>query len=152
VELRGAYYNPKDQVRALEQLREKLPSLDAPERSEAKRDRPRRTRQLADEHVQELTACYRSGSTVQELGERFDIDRRTVTAILRRNGVQIRHRGMVPEQVGDAIHLYALGWSLARIGARMDVTADTVRKRLLEHGVTMRDTQGRPRAEADGPR
>jgi hypothetical protein len=49
VDLGGTYHNPKDQVRALEQLREKLPSLDAPQPTPARRDRPRRARQLGDE-------------------------------------------------------------------------------------------------------
>ncbi|TVT14133.1 hypothetical protein FNH06_38145 [Amycolatopsis acidiphila] len=102
--------------------------------------------------MHELIAGYRSGATVHALGDRFGIDRRTVTTILRRYGAPIRPRGLTPDQVDDAIHLYSLGWSLARIGARMDVTADTVRKRLLEHGVTMRDTHGRPRIEAGAPR
>lgn len=145
VDLGGAYYNPKDQVRALERLREKLPSLDIPEPPLTKRDRPLRARQLDDEQVQQLIAGYRSGAMVHALGDRFGVDRRTVTAILRRHGVPIRRRGLSPGQVDDAIHLYHLGWSLARIGARMNVTADTVRKRLLEHDVTMRGTHGRPR-------
>ena len=152
MDLGGAYYNPKDQVRALEQLREKLPCLDVSEPTPATRDRPRRARQLADEHIQELIAGYSSGATVHALGDRFGIERRTVSTILRRHGVPMRRRGLTPEQVDDAIHLYNLGWSLARIGTQLDVTADTVRKRLLEHGVTMRDTNGRPRIEAGGPR
>lgn len=99
-----------------------------------------------------MIARYQSGATVHDLGNRFSIDRRTVTTILRRHGVQIRRRGLTPDQVDDAIHLYHLGWSLARIGTHMDVTADTVRKRLLEHGVAMRDTHGHPRIVAGGPR
>jgi lambda repressor-like predicted transcriptional regulator len=152
VDLGGAYYNPKDQVRALEQLREKLPRLDTPEPTPPRRGRPRRARQLADELIQELIAGYRSGATVYELGDRFGIERRTVSNILQRHGVPMRRCGLTPEQVDDAIHLYKLGWSLARISTRMSVTADTVRKRLLEHGVTMRDTHGRPRVAAGGPR
>ncbi|MEC3975793.1 hypothetical protein [Amycolatopsis sp. H20-H5] len=152
MDLGGAYYNPKDQVRALEQLCGKLPRLDAPEPTPATRNRPRRARQLADEHIQELIAGYSSGATVRALGDRFGIERRTVSTILRRHGVPTRRRGLTPEQVDDAIHLYNFGWSLAWIGARMDVTAGTVRKRLLEHDVTMRDTHGRPHIEAGSPR
>jgi len=82
----GAYYNPKDQVRALEELREKLPSFDAPEPTTAKRDRPRRARQLDSDQVQQLIAGYQSGSTVYELGDRFGIERRTVSSIRPRVG------------------------------------------------------------------
>jgi transposase len=109
VEVREAYYNPKDQVKALEQLREKLPSLDTLLPTTAKRDRPRRARQLSAEQIQELIASYQSGSTVYELGAQFGIERRTVSTILHRHGVPMRRRGLSPEQVDHAIHLYNLG-------------------------------------------
>jgi hypothetical protein len=60
VDLRGAYYNPKDQVRALEQVRERLPGLDTPELTSTKRDRPRRARQLGDDQIKQLVAGYQS--------------------------------------------------------------------------------------------
>jgi len=152
VDLGGAYYNPKDQVRALEQLREKLPSLDIPEPTSTKRDRPRRARQLGDEQVQQLIAGYQSGATVYELGDRFSIERRTVSNILHRHGVPMRRRGLSPEAVDDAIHLYNLGWSLARVGECLGVDHTTVLNKLRERGVPTRDTHGRPRVEADDPR
>jgi hypothetical protein len=152
VDLGGAYYNPKDQVRALEQLREKLPSFDSPERTPTKQDRPRRARQLGDDQIQELIAGYQSGSTVYELGDRFGIERRTVSSILHRHGVPMRRRGLSSDQVDDAIHLYNLGWSLARVGQHLDVDHTTVLNKLRERGVPTRDTHGRPRVEAGGAR
>ena len=116
MDLGGAYYNPKDQVRALEQLREKLPTLDSPEPMPIRQGRPQRARQLGDEQVQQLIACYQSGSTVYDLGDRFGIERRTVSNTLQRHGVPMRRRGLSSEQVDDAIHLYKLGWSLERVG------------------------------------
>jgi hypothetical protein len=152
VDLGGAYYNPKDQVRALEQLREKLPSLDIPKPTPTIRDRPRRARQLGDEQVQQLIAGYQSGATVYELGDRFGIERRTVSSILHRHGVPMRRRGLSSDQVDDAIHLYNLGWSLARVGQHLDVDHTTVLNKLRERGVPTRDTHGRPRVEAGGAR
>ena len=152
MDLGGAYYNPKDQFRALEQLRRKLPSLDIPEPMPIKRDRPRRARQLGDEQVQQLIAGYQSGSTVYELGDRFGIERRTVSNILHRHGVQMRRRGLSPDQVDDAIHLYNLGWSLARVGQHLDVDHTTVLNKLRERGIPTRDTHGRPHIEAGDPR
>lgn len=143
MDLGGAYYNPKSQVKALEQLREKLPSLEAPAPTPSRQDRPRRARQLGDDQIQQLIAGYLSGATVYELAEVFGIERRTVSTILHRHDVPMRRRGLTDDQVSDAERLYNEGWSLARIGERMDVAADTVRKRLLEYGVTMRDTRGR---------
>ncbi|MFD2414767.1 helix-turn-helix domain containing protein [Amycolatopsis pigmentata] len=83
-----------------------------------KRDRPRRVRQLAADQVEQLIADYQSGATVYELGDRFGIERRTVSNILHRHRVPMRRRGLTPEQVDDAIHLYNLGWSHGTLGAR----------------------------------
>jgi hypothetical protein len=152
VEVRGPYSNIKDQFRALEELGEKLPSLDAPEPTLAKRVRPRRARQLRADQVEQLIADYRSGPTVYELGERFGIERRTVSNILHRHGVPMRRRGLSPEQVDHAIHLYNLGWSLARVGDHLDVNHTTVLNKLRERGIPTRDTHGRPRVEAGGAR
>jgi hypothetical protein len=68
VDLRGAYSNTKEQVRALGELREKLPSLDTPEPPSIKRDRPRRARQLSTEQVEQLIADYQAGATVVARG------------------------------------------------------------------------------------
>nr|WP_157183185.1 helix-turn-helix domain containing protein [Sciscionella marina] len=147
MEVGGAYSNTKDQVIALETLRQRLPDLDVPAPSTPKRQRPGRARQLTGDQVQQLIEGYRSGSTVYELGDQFGIERRTVSAILHRRGVPMRRRGLSEEQIDDAVRLYNQGWSLARIAARMDVAAGTVRQRLHERGVTMRDNQGQLRAD-----
>jgi hypothetical protein len=106
VELRVPYSNTKDQVRALEELREKLPSLDASEPTPAGRVRPRRIRQLAHDQTQRLIASYQSGSTVYELAEMFGVERRTVSAILHRHDVPMRRRGLNRGQIEDAERLY----------------------------------------------
>ena len=131
----GAYYNLKDQVRALEQLREKLPSLDTLEPTPAKRDRPRRARQLADELIQELIAGYQSGATVYELGDRFGIERRTVSSILHRHGVPMRRRGLhrqavvlrriavvLVQGVGAVRYRWTVGPSQSTISSRLSAT------------------------------
>ena len=148
MEVREAYYNPKDQVKALEQLREKLPNLDTLAPGPAFDDRPRRARRLAADQIHELIAGYQSGSTVYELGAQFGIERRTVSSILHRHGVPMRRRGLSPDQVETAIHLYNLGWSLARVGDHLGVAHTTVLTKLRERGVLTRDCHGRPRSEA----
>jgi hypothetical protein len=122
VEVRGPYSNTKDQVKALEQLRDKLPSLDTPEPPSIKRDRPGCARQLGTDQIEQLIADYQSGATVYELGDRFGIERRTVSNILHRHGVPMRRRSLSRAQVEDAIHLYNLGWSLARVGDHLGAT------------------------------
>lgn len=87
-----------------------------------------------------MIAGYRAGATVFELGDRFDIDRRTVSAILHRHGIAMRRRGLTPEQIDDAVRLYDQGWSTNRIAARMDVARGTVSQRFRE----LSDSQSSP--------
>jgi hypothetical protein len=141
VDPRGRYYTTKTQVRELEFLLRKLPNLDASVTPSPDRRRPGRARQLDDKQVRQLIAGYTDGATVYELGDRFRINRRTVSGILHRSGVEMRRRGLSPEQVDEAVRLYEAGWSLARVGERMGVDATTVLKRLREQGVR-RDVQG----------
>jgi hypothetical protein len=96
----------KDQVKALEQLREKLPGLDTLLPAPVKRDRPRRARRLGTDQIQELITGYQCGSTVYALGAQFGIERRTVSTILHRHGVPIPYprrysaTGRVPPATG----------------------------------------------------
>jgi hypothetical protein len=146
VDLGGTYYNTKPQVEALETLLRKLPDPTEPAPPPVDRPKPRRARQLDADQVQELIAGYQAGATVYELGARFGIERRTVSAILHRHDVPMRRRSLSPTQVDGAIHLYNLGWSLARVGAHLDVDHTTVLSKLRERGIPTRDTHGRPRS------
>ena len=87
-----------------------------------------------------------------ELGDRFGIERRTVSNILHRHSVPMRRRGLSPDQVDHAIHLYNLGWSLARVGDHLGVNHTTVLNKLRERGIPTRDSHGRPRVETGGTR
>jgi hypothetical protein len=146
VDLGGTYYNTKPQVDALETLLRKLPDPAEPAPPPADRPKPRRARQLDADQVQELIAGYQAGATVYELGDRFSVERRTVSNILKRHDVPMRRRGLSPEQVDDAIHLYNLGWSLARVGEHLGVDHTTVLTKLRERGIPTRDTHGRARS------
>jgi hypothetical protein len=80
------------------------------------RPKPGRARQLDTNQIQALIQGYTAGVTTYELGDRFGIDRRTVSAILHRHDVDMRQRGLSPSQVDDAIRLYNAGWPMARGG------------------------------------
>jgi hypothetical protein len=99
---------------------------------------PRTARQLESHQVQELIAGYQAGATVYELGDRFGIERRTVSQILHRHDVPMRRRGLSFEQVNEAVRLHEGGWSLARVGAQMGVDPTTVLARFRERGVKTR--------------
>jgi hypothetical protein len=139
-------YNTKSQAEALETLLRKLSDPTEPTPPPADRPKPRRARQLDADQVQELIAGYQAGATVYELGDRFGIERRTVSNILHRRGVPMRRRGLSSLQVDKAIHLYNFGWSLARVGDHLGVDHTTVLTKLRERGVPTRDSHGRPRA------
>jgi hypothetical protein len=128
----------------LETLLRKLPDPTTPAPPSIDRPKPGRARQLDANQVQALIQGYTTGATTYELGARFGINRRTVSAILHRHGVDMRRRGLSPGQVDDAIRLY-IGWSLARIGEHLGVDPTTVLNRLRERGIPTRDTHGRPR-------
>jgi hypothetical protein len=74
-----------------------------------------------------LVQDYIVGTMTYELGGRFGIDRRMVSAILRQRGVPGRRRGLSHDQVDEAVRLYRLGWSLTRVGKRFAVDPGTVR-------------------------
>ena len=146
VDLGRAYHNIKSQVKALEALLRKLPGPTKLAPLPVDRSKPRRARQLDTDQVQELIAGYQAGATVYELGARFGIERRTVSAVLRRHGVPMRRRSLSNDQVDTAVHLYALGWSLARVGEQLGVDPTTVPNCLRRRGVRTRDAHGRPRS------
>jgi hypothetical protein len=146
VELGGRYYNTSHLVDELTSLLRKLPDVTTVlVRPKDERKVPGRAKQLDDQQVQDLIAGYQAGATVYELGDRFGINRQTVSKLLHRGGISMRMRGLSVEQVDEAVRLYEGGWSLAKIGTRMGVDPTTVLKRLRDRGVKTRDTQGRAR-------
>lgn len=131
------------QVRQLHVLVSKLPSFAAPVRPRSGASAPTRSRRLSSEQTQQLIKEYQAGATVYELGTKFEISRKTASAILKRHNVTMRRQGLSSEQVDAAVPLYESGWSLARIGEKYKVDPTTVWNRLRERGVRMRDAQGR---------
>jgi len=76
-----------------------------------------------------------------DLAAVFGIDRRTVSAHLRRAGV--RRRGSLDDQqTAEAARLYEAGWSAARLAKRFGVSADSVLNTLRHSGVPIRPRRG----------
>ncbi|MEO1060572.1 MAG: helix-turn-helix domain containing protein [Actinomycetota bacterium] len=107
----------------------------APE--QAKRVQQRHMR-LRPGQVKELVAGYRDGQTIYQLGERFGIDRRTVSAILKREGVRTRWKVMDEERIDQAVELYAAGLSLAAVAQELGTTSRTISGALKRRGVALR--------------
>jgi hypothetical protein len=91
-DLGGTYYNTKPQVEALETLLRKLADPTAAAPPSTDRPKPGRARQLDDDQTQALIRDYTAGATTYELSDRFGIDRRTVSVILRSalSGMSVR--------------------------------------------------------------
>ena len=81
---------------------------------------------------------------MKELAAEFDVDRRTVSAHLRRAKVPIRRSGLEVHQVVEVASLYEAGWSSVRLARHFDVSADTILKTLRSSGVKIRPRQGGP--------
>lgn len=95
----------------------------------------------------ELVAMYQVGATINELADRFNVNRTTVIRHLDRAGVETRYRLLTLEQVEEAARLYAEGWSLARLGERLGVSYDTVLKTFRKAGVKTRPRLGKRGSE-----
>jgi transposase len=92
--------------------------------------------------VAELIKEYEQQASVKELAQRFGIHRVTVTALLRRHGVELRRPGLALDDIPAAASLYRQGWSCARLGERFGVDAATVWRALRSAGVAMRSVRG----------
>jgi CENP-B N-terminal DNA-binding domain len=92
----------------------------------SKRHPRQHQRRLSMTEVAKLIKEYEQQSSVKELAQRFGIHRLTVTALLRRHGVELRRTGLAPAEISAAARLHSQGWSLARLGAKFGVDAATV--------------------------
>lgn len=153
VDVGGAYSNTITQVSALETLLNKLPMFGSPETGELvrkPRQPPRKIKKLRSDQQIDLVAAYCDGATIYELGDRFGIDRKTVSRILHRHKVPIRRQGLSPSQVAEASRLREAGWTLKRIADRFDASARTVARRLGDHPLRGTSTPGATTPPLDG--
>jgi hypothetical protein len=135
VEVVHAYSNQHGQAMYLQQMYEIASSMRRPRQQAASRQGQVR---LDLPQVNDLIKGYRAGASAKVLAASFGIHRITVTAILQRQGVDLRRRGLCGAQVAEACRLYPNGWSLARLAERYGVDDMTVRRYLLQAGVVMR--------------
>jgi transposase len=136
VELVRLYSNPPREADYLRQVQSAASSPRPAERP--KRHRRQHQRRLNMTEIKELIKECERQVPVKELAQRFGIHRLTVTALLRRYGVELRRSGLDPAEVQVAARLYRQGWSLARLGEEYDVDSTTVWRALRAAGVKMR--------------
>lgn len=113
------------------QVFDKLSNLpDRIESGESPTVRERHLRLREDEQVR-LVADYKAGLSVYELGDKYQISRKTVSVILKRRGIKLRYNLIGPTELDQAKRLYESGASYATIGNYLKVDPSTVRKALL---------------------
>ncbi len=136
VELLTAYANRTDVLAALGKTMSGVASRRGDVRAPA--DVPARHRRLSPDQRAELVAQYQAGETVYELGERFGINRKTISEMLKREGVRLRYRSIEPEEHAEVIRLYESGFSLAAVGEVFGVNAGTIGAILAHNDVPRR--------------
>jgi lambda repressor-like predicted transcriptional regulator len=146
VELVHLYSNPKVRLETLQRLIVATPSA---RRTYGLPIRRQRQIRLDAHQAHALAVAYRDGQTIKELALRYGVHRATVSALLRRCGVELRLPGLAVSDAATAARLYEQGWSLARLGQRFGVDDMTVRRALLAAGVIMRSPHDR-RNQAPG--
>ena len=99
-------------------------------------------RHLSTEQVVQIVAGYLAGATALELGERFEVNRTTVSKLLKDHGVAMRHQPLDPKGVKEAIRIYKSGLSLAQVGQHAYRDPNSVRLILEETGIPRRNTHG----------
>lgn len=99
---------------------------------------PLRARRLNRTQVAELVSRYQAGETVYELGRAFGINRNTVSAILKREGVPIGWRRMSDQDIAQAIAYYQAGESAATVAARFNVNPSSIHHHLKQRGIPRR--------------
>lgn len=77
-----------------------------------------------------------------ELGERYGINRRTVSIHLQQSGIPSRHRTMDEDKIAQCIELYKSGLSLVAVGEQVGIDQATVRRALLSAGIPRRPRRG----------
>ena len=140
---KGPDWNTQYRLRALRNLLGTLPDPSAPLPKPKRKPKTNRAKRLKDDQVAKLCRAYKAGTSRRQLAEDFGIAPKTVTAILRRQGVKTRWRKLADTDVDEAERLYAQGMSLARVGERLGVTDCAVRYQLRKRGIRMRDSHGR---------
>lgn len=100
-------------------------------------------RHLSPSEIEKIVARYLAGTTARELGEKFEVDRKTVSGILKANGVRMRLQSMQPDEIKQAIRLYESGLSFNIVAEKMSYEASTIWRELKRQGVSTRDCQGR---------
>ena len=101
---------------------------------------------LSELETQTICKKYQDGSSVYELAAEFGCHRRTVSDVLKRNGVTVSHKATEkPGLVKRVIELYAEMKTPKEVGAIVGLEQGTVRQVLKQNGIHIRKSWEYPK-------
>ena len=101
---------------------------------------------LSEIEIQTVCKRYQSGDSVYKLAKDFDCHRSTISAVLKRNGVEVSHKASAkPELVKRVIELYAEMKTPKEVGAIVGLDCGTVRQVLKDNGIYIRKSWEYPK-------
>ena len=143
---------PSPLKRALRAYQRLLPLKTSNQDHFTKKPLPRTLRLLRPLEIESLGERYKSGASVYELADEFQISRETVSRHLKAAGVPMRRRSLTPDQIDEAARLYVTGLSVMDIGAALGVHGSTIQLALKRRGMRMRNPWDHPRQRGQAPR
>jgi transposase-like protein len=115
--------------------------LDSPSGQLPRRSKRRQIqRQLDQEDVGRLVEAYAAGTPLADLARTFGIHRSTVSAHVKRRGVDLRC-GLIERNIEEATRLYNEGRSVPAVGQHFGVHGSTVLRVLKAAGVAIRPSK-----------
>lgn len=104
---------------------------------------------LSEIEVQTVCKRYQSGDSVYKLAKDFECHRSTISAVLKRNGVEVTHlASKKPELVKKVIDLYAEMKTPKEVGAIAGINEGTVRQILKDHDIHIRRSWEYPKTKS----
>lgn len=101
---------------------------------------------FSDIEIQTICKMYQSGDSVYKLAKDFECHRSTISAVLKRNGIEVTHRASrKPELVKRVIELYAEFKTPKEIGDIVGIGCGTVRQILKENDIYIRKSWEYPK-------
>lgn len=103
-------------------------------------------KKLSDIEIQTICKRYQSGDSVYKLAIDFDCHRSTISAVLKRNGIEVTHlASKKPELVKKVIKLYSEMKTPKEVGTIVGINEGTVRNILHDNNVYIRKSWEYPK-------
>ena len=129
--VKGPQSNTAFLAKRLEQLLAQLPPRREPA-TKRQEPLPDTLPRLSRVRAAALVADYEAGATVYQLAEQYGVHRQTVSRILKRSGVTLRHRTLTADQIAEVRSAHEAGEPIYTIATRLGVQPNTIRKLLKE--------------------